>query len=790
MIALLKKELHYFFSTALGFVFLGSFYILSGLLLWVLDGNFNIINNGFASLSSFFEIAPWLFLFLIPAITMASFAEEKKQGTLELLLTKPIKTYQLVVGKYLGILCISAIAILPTLIYVVAIFALSNPEENIDLGSIIGSYIGLFLLIGTYAAIGILCSCITKNQTIALILGIVGCFTGYIAFDNIAILRSYISWDMVGFQYHYRRISEGVLDTRDILYFVLITVLFLTATVYILKHNKWNFKQHGITLVGYVFCWFVSSTFYHRFDLTNEQRFTLSDSATAVFSKVQQPIVIDILLAGELPAEFKRLQRETKQLLESIQAINPIITHQIVNPLEPISVRNQNITELHKSGIIPLEVSTQYEGKLKKEMVLPWAVAYYQDKSQKIALLKNDLGATTAERAESSIQNLEYAITNAVQQLTVTKPKKIAILKGNNQLKDIYLLDFLKNLQKKYLVRPFTLNPKNQSSDKLLKDILEYDLVINAKPTARFDEKEKLILDQHLMHGKSQLHLLDVVNAEKDSIFNAENFTTLTWINDLNLNDFFFSYGLRINPQLIDDFYSAPIILAKGTGENTQYLPYNWGYSTLATGFSHIITKNIAPVKCNFSSPIEILRSKENITSLLTTSEFTRLKGVPSELNLNKIAIEKPKDYYQSGQQQLAVLVEGDIKSAYKNRILPEEINDYKKNSTSGKLVIISDGDIIKNDTQKGVPLPLGFDPISKKQYGNKDFLLNTIDYLLGNEAMIALKAKQLHIPMLNLERISKNKIYWQLVTIVVPLVLLGLFYILFFYYRKWYFAK
>lgn len=790
MIALLKKEFYYFFSTAIGFIFLASFYIFTGLFLWVLEGSFNIIDSGFASLSSFFELVPWLFIFLIPAISMQAFAEENKQGTLELLLTKPISVFKLILGKFLGVLVIGIIALLPSLLYVFAIAQLVQPESTIDLGSIVGSYIGLLLLLTAFTAIGTFTSSLTKNQTIALILAILGCSICYIGFENIPFARKYIFWDALGFNYHYVRISEGVIDTRDIAYFIVVITMFVMATIYSIQKNSF-FKKHTLYVVAIVgLLGIYSLVKYYRLDLTKDQRFSLSSASQDIVGAVDAPITIDVLLAGELPPEFKRLQRETLQLLESFSALNTWLSFNVVNPLEPVALRNQNLEQLKKKGITPAEVSTQFEGVLKKEIVLPWAIVYYKDKSLKVPLLKNSLGASSEERTTASIQNLEYAFTTVLKQLTNKSSKKIAILKGNQQLKDIYILDFLRSLQKKYTVRPILIdtakeNPKNQ-----LDELLKYDLVINAKPTRAFSESQKLILDQHLLHGNKQLHLIDMVNAEKDSIFNATNFKSLTWINDLKLNDFFFAYGARINPQLIDDYYSAPIILAEGEGENTQYLPYNWGFATLAMGNSHITTKNIEPVKFNFSNPIELLKNNTSKTPLLTTSPLVKLRGVPSELSLNKITTPKPKEYYNSGKQILGVLLEGTIKSVYKNRILPFDYDDFIADTNTGNLVLISDGDVIKNEASKGTPLPLGYDPISKRQYGNKDFLLNTVNYLLEDKQLVALKAKQLQIPMLNLPKVSTDKLFWQWVIMLVPLLFIAIIYLLFYTNKRLRFTK
>ena len=788
MLALLKKELHYFFSTAIGFVFLACFYIFTGLFLWILEGTFNIPDSGFASLSPFFELAPWIFTFLIPAISMHSFAEERKQGTLELLLTKPLTTFQLICGKFLGVLTIGIIALLPSLIYVFALSQLSTLEGNLDYGSITGSYIALLLLLCSFTAIGIFASSLTKNQTIALILSILNCFVFYLGFENIPILQKYISWDVLGINYHYLRISEGVIDTRDVTYFIGLTLLFIIATVWNIKKVAFFSKKNILLFAILVILGFVGASTYHRFDLTKDQRFSLSDTSKEALLTLEAPVVIDVLLAGELPPEFKRLQRETKQLLESFASITPLLKFSIVNPLEPIALRNQNLTELKKLGIMPAEVSTQFEGALKKEIVLPWAIIYYKDKTVKVPLLKNRLGATSEERTAESIQNLEYAFSSALKQMVVKSTQKIAILKGNQQLKDIYLLDFLRSLQQKYTVRPVEIN--TASPVKKLEELLDFDLVINAKPTKGFSETQKLILDQHLLHGNKQLHLIDIVNAEKDSIFNNSNFKTLTWINDLKLNDFFFAYGARINPQLIDDYYSAPIVLAEGEGENTQYLPYNWGFSTLATGNEHITTKNIEPVKFNFASPIQLLKNDTQKTVLLNSSPLTKLRGVPSELSLNKITTPKPKEYYNANTQIMGVLLEGSLKSSYKNRILPFDYKDYLSDTQKGKLVLISDGDVIKNNASKGTPLPLGYDPISKRQYGNKDFLLNTVNYLLEDESLVQLKAKQLQIPMLNLPKVSTDKRFWQWIVIVSPLLLIALIYFGFYSYRRLRFTK
>jgi ABC-2 type transport system permease protein len=236
MLAILKKEINSFFSSPIGYLVIGLFLLLNGLFLWVFKGDFNILDYGFADLSSFFLIAPWILMFLIPAVTMRSFSDEKKQGTLELLLTKPISKIHIVLGKYFGALLLIIIALIPTFLYVYTIYQLGNPSGNLDFGSTIGSYFGLLFLLISYTAIGVFASTLSENQIVAFLIAISLCFIFYIGFDGIANLTSNLFIEQLGMSYHFKSISKGVLDTRDIIYFLSVTVFFIVFT-------KLNFKN-------------------------------------------------------------------------------------------------------------------------------------------------------------------------------------------------------------------------------------------------------------------------------------------------------------------------------------------------------------------------------------------------------------------------------------------------------------------------------------------------------------------------------------------------------------------
>lgn len=792
MFALIRKEINTFFSSAVGYLVIAIFLILNGLFLWVFKGQFNILDSGFADLSPFFQIAPWILLFLIPAVTMRSFAEEKKQGTLEVLISKPIKNWQLVLGKYLGSLSLILIALIPSLLYIITIYQLGNPIGNLDIGSTIGSYIALLLLAASYTAIGIFSSSITNNQIVAFLIALFLCFIFYFGFDGLANYNLLGATNTIikqlGMQLHYERMSQGILDTRDIFYFLSSILLFVILTIIVLKKGtiKQKIKPIGITLISAIVLFLIGNSLYNRFDLTQDGRFTLSEATENLVKAAAAPVVIDVLLEGDFPSEFRRLQSETKQILEEFNAINPNIQYIFTNPLEEVAIHAQTITELQKFGLTPMEVSVQENGKTEIETIVPWAILSYQNQSIKIPLIKNTIGATSEERVNSSIQQLEYAFADGLTKLLHPKKHKIAVLKGNGQLPDIKIADFIKTLQDYYFVGAFTLDSVASNTTKTLQELQKFDMIINAKPTKAFSEKEKYVLDQFVMNGGKSLWLLESVAMEIDSLMNPEG-SSVAIMQDLRLGDALFSYGVRVNPVLVNDLYSAPLVLASGQGNETQFTPYPWFYGSLTKSTSnHPIVKNIESVKFEFSNQIDTLKNSIKKTILLTSSDKSKIEGVPKEIRLENIIRKKPDiNSYNEGPQNLAVLLEGSFKSTYEDRIKPHKIEGHKDKSTTTKMIVIADGDIIKNQTRKGQPIELGFDPAMNLKYGNKEFLLNAVNYLLDDSGLIEIRSKEIKISFLNVEKVVANKALWQVINILIPLLILVIFGFLFSFIRK-----
>lgn len=536
---------------------------------------------------------------------------------------------------------------------------------------------------------------------------------------------------------------------------------------------------------------FISSRVYNRFDLTSDKRYTLNKAALNVIKDIDSPIAIDVLLQGEdFPSEFRRLQAETRQLLEEFSAYNNNITFNFLNPIEDDATRGRNIKQLQARGLTPRQVNVQENGKSSQEIVFPWAIASYNNKTVIIPLIKNKIGASQQELVSNSVQHLEYAFADGFSKLVNPKRRKIAILKGNGQLENKNIASFITILRDYYFIAPFTLDSVANSSQKTLKEIKNYDLIISAKPTQAFSEKEKLVLDQFTMNGGKSLWLIDAVAMEKDSLYNeaGKNFATTR---DLNLTDFFFKYGARINPILVSSLYSAPITLALGEDSESKFQHLRWPYSPLANSTSkHPIVNNLNLVKFDFANQIDTLKNNISKTILLQSDALTKIEGTPREISLEMVTSEPKKETFNKGPQNLAVLLEGEFTSVYNNRVKPFNLSEEKNKSPSTKMILIADGDVIKNEMGRKGPEELGFDRWTGKTYGNKEFLLNAVNYLLDDDGLINIRSKEINVAFLDQEKIKKTKTKWQLINIVLPLLFLAVFGFVFNYIRRKKYAK
>ena len=552
--------------------------------------------------------------------------------------------------------------------------------------------------------------------------------------------------------------------------------------------TKNRLKSAGITIVALMVLNTIGSFFFYRLDLTKDKRYTLSPASLNIIEQVKNPLYIKVYMEGELPAEFKRLQLETRQMLEEFQGYNSNIVFEFIDPLEDESTSMDNSKELYRKGLTPINISVDDKGKQSQAMVFPWAIAVYDNKEVNIPLLKNIMGASTTDKVIGSVQHLEYSIADALNKITKDKQKKIAIIKGNGELHEAYIAKFLLQTKESYHIGPFTLDSVAKQPINTLSELKKYDLAIIAKPTEAFSESEKQVLDQYIVNGGKTIWLIDQVVAEMDSLYSPTG-SALSFPRDLNLNDFFFKYGIRIYPDLVKDEQGSPIKLATGEqGSATQFQEFNWKFAPQVYPLSnHPIVKNLGGIKFDFASAIDTLKNGIKKTVLLQSSAYSKRIGTPTEINLNSVNEETtPADYLNKGNIPLAVLLEGNFHSMFENRVLAFDQNDFQAKGISGKMIVISDGDVIKNQLDKNLlPVELGYDQRSGNLYDNKDFLMNCVNYILDDSGLINIRSKDLDLPILDKEKVYENYTYIQFLTIGLPLVILGLFGFLFTYLRK-----
>ena len=554
-----------------------------------------------------------------------------------------------------------------------------------------------------------------------------------------------------------------------------------------------NLKKLALSLGILIVANLLASQFFHRFDLTNDKRYTLSKTSLTIIKSVQEPLIVDVFLKGQFPGEFKKLQTETQQLLEEFKAYNSNIVFQFIDPLENESQKDSLVQAFQERGLTPVNVTIDDKGKQTQEVVFPWAITTYKGRSVKVPLLKNMMGASTAEKVVSSVQHLEYAFANAFNTISNPKEKKIAIIKGNGELHELLIADFLKSIRENYFIGPFILDSVANNPQKTLNALNKYDLAIIAKPTEKFTDEEKMVLDQFIIHGGKTLWLVDQVTMEMDSLYN-ESGATLAFPNDLNLNDLFFKYGVRINPNLVKDIMATPIALATGDkGSASQYTQFPWFYSPLIyPTLIHPIVSNVDGLKFEFTSGIDTLKNGIKKTVLLKSSKYSKLIGAPIEVRLDMVQERpEPTEFKNTGEIPVSVLLEGSFHSVYENRVLPFEEKTFSPIGKNNKMIVVSDGDLIRNQLDKNYqPLELGYDKWTNKFYGNKEFLLNCVNYLLDENGLINIRTKVVNLPILDKEKVYTNYTSAQMLTIGLPLLILLLFGIVFTFLRRRKYSK
>lgn len=550
--------------------------------------------------------------------------------------------------------------------------------------------------------------------------------------------------------------------------------------------KKKSLQQLGVIVIALVALNIVSNFFFKRFDLTKDKRYTLSETTLDLLKKVDQPLYIDVFLDGQFPPEFKRLQGETRQMLEEFRAYNSNIIFNFTDPLADESKSDQFMAELQQLGFSPTNIQSNKNGKKSMIPVYPWAIANYGTKSVRVPLLVNNFGNNADENISKSVQLLEFAFADALTKLATTEKKKIAVLKGNGEMNDKYLADYILSLKEYYLIGEFNLDSLPNDQNKTIQNLEHFDAAIIAKPTEAFSDSEKYILDQYIMNGGKTLWLVDKVVADIDSLQN-ESQSALAYPRELNLDDMFFKYGIRINYNLVQDLLSTPITARSENGD----FPIDWLYSPIVKSQeNHPINKNVNLVKLEFTNQIDTLKNNIKKTVLLKSSPESKVVGAPIELGLHQFMENLNEAEYTKGNQTLGVLLEGEFTSAFKNRVKPFQAAKPLDDGKASKMIVIADGDVVNYTYVNKKPLLNGLDQWTQQVYGNKDFLMNSMNYLLDDKGLINIRSKNVELPLLDEKKVADNYTFTQFITVGLPIVILALFGILFTYLRKRAYSK
>ena len=582
-----------------------------------------------------------------------------------------------------------------------------------------------------------------------------------------------------------------------------------------MENKRKNIKRNEIltlviTLLIIVLINIIGSFLYTRFDLTSEKRYTLSNTSKEILRNLDDYVYFRVYLEGEFPAGFKKLRKETKEMLDEFRAYSKFIDYEFINPSESNdqAERQETYKILWQSGLNYYTETVQTNTGMQQIMIWPGIIMSYRENEMAIDLLSGQSGQSQETVLNNSAQDLEYKLISAIKEISTSNKQTIAFVDGHGELADLEVYDIANTLSKKYLIKRATLNEQLNSlmkrdfnSDSSIVVKPAYDAVIIAKPTEPFSEKDKFILDQYIMYGGKVMWLLDPVSADMDSLKNAES--TMGLALNLNLDDQMFKYGIKLNRNLLLAYPCAQIGLVTGEGANMQSMLLPWYYFPLLNAASeHPITRNIEAVKADFVSSLEPTTSAPEIQKipLLKTSDYTKVSSAPVYISLDILNQRPNAQMFPQKGMTTAYLLNGTFSSLYENRI-PDAIAEsseigFKTESVPTSMIVIADGDIIrnqlaqldyakKNNKRIGSPLPLGYDQYTNNTYGNKQFVENAVTYLVEGEGLINIRSRELKIRLLDMNKVNSKPIMWQIINVVLPSAIMIIFGIVLAILRK-----
>lgn len=560
--------------------------------------------------------------------------------------------------------------------------------------------------------------------------------------------------------------------------------------------KKQNIIQLILILIIIILLNVVGNYFFTRLDLTAEKRYSLSDATKKQLKELDDIVFFRIYLDGDIPAGFKRLRNETKEILDEFRAYNRDIQYEFIDPNEsPDKQQRDNLyKQLYSKGLQPTTIQENRGDIKSQQLVFPGAVVSYKSREIPLQLLKTRVGQSAEVQLNNSVQDIEYNLSSSIRKLTVKEKPKIAFLEGHGEKLGYETADIQFALSEFYSVESVLLNEQlNALTERKEIDSTrtlnrnKYSAIIIAKPDSIFSDKDKFIIDQFIMKGGKVLWLLDPVFASLDSLqFSNETFAISQ---SQNLEDMLFKYGVRLNTNLVQDISCVPIpVNTQPRGSQPRFDFFPWVYSpVLLPTIKHPIVNNLNAIKTEFLSTLDTIMVKGvKKTILLHTSKYSRVINTPARVSLDLLRIKPDPKNFGKSYLPVAVLLEGEFESVFKGRLLPEIANDplmaFDDLSKHTKMIVIADGDIIKNQIQlsgdRPKPYPLGFDKYTGEQYGNRDFILNAVNYLCDDTGLIEVRSREFKLRLLDKTKVDNTKFKWQVVNTAGPvafILLIGL---------------
>ncbi|MDE6631049.1 MAG: gliding motility-associated ABC transporter substrate-binding protein GldG [Bacteroidales bacterium] len=790
MKALLQKEIRQFFSGPAAYLVLTVFYVSNALMLFVLPTGFNIFDAGYATLEPYFSWAPWVFLFLIPALCMRSFSEEKKTGTMEVLLTRPLSSGRIVFAKYISCIIILAICLLPTFIYLYTVSSLARPVGNIDLGAFWGASLGLLLLGAAFAAVSLFMSSLTDNQVVAFVLGAGACAVLYVGFDLFGAATAQggraLAVGGLGIRAHYLSLSRGVIDLRDLFYYAGVVTLFLALCVWRVGIRR--FAPCLTAIIVAVIANVAVSFLPLRIDLTADRRYTLLPLTKQILKSNREPVLVNVYLTGNLPAGFKRLEKAVRETLDEFRVYHPSLRYTFIDlyDMEDEGRRQARMQALAEAGVQPTQLEVKTKEGMTRRLVFPAAEIRYGGAQAAVGLLAEQWGRGAEETLNMSVENLEIQLIGALRALFAPPTQSVAFLEGQGEFDALQTYSFQRELGKYYQTARV---PLTDSLGCLLRRdsagawLPRYTALVVAHPTLPFGEAQKYVIDQYVMHGGRVMWLVDAGNGSLDSLRGERLFNAMPY--DLRLEDMFFRYGFRLRADMILDKNAAPspmVTAYQGSRPVIEYIPNYYCPVVEAEG--------VGAVRLQVVSGLDTLENAVRKTPLLVTSDYSYKIRLPHAMSADLMRNDVDVRRFRDRQQMVALLLEGVFPSAYplvKPAVRGAEGFVPRRESVEGAMMIAGDGDLARNDIipQTFTPMPLGLDRYTLQQYGNGDFLMNGMHYLCGNMEYGQLKARAVKLRLLDKTALNRARRSYTLLNFLLPLACLALFGGLFLYLRR-----